>query len=128
MAQTILEFCMDPQKHEWIASVCGRLGIRVVQVEKKDYGQKLGTLAGISGFGREKTAYDGPQLPAEMLVFSGMNSDQVDAFLEAYREGGLPKVNLKAVITADNIFWTVNQLFMELMHEHLAFGAKYPSE
>ena len=124
MAQTILIFRLEQKKQALVSSICDRLGIRVVQVERKDYGQKLGALAGISGFAKEKTGYDGPELPAEMLVFSGMNSKQLDTFLDAYREGGLPKINLKAVITADNIFWPAQQLFLELMHEHLAFGGK----
>ena len=124
MAQVILEFAMAPEKHAFLSGVCKRLGIRLVQVPVRDYGQKLGTLAGISGFPREGKVYAGPQLSAEMLVFSGMNSDQVDAFLEAYREGGLPRVNLKAVVTPSNIFWTPGQLFLELMNEYLAFGEK----
>lgn len=124
MAQTILTFRLGKEKQGLIASVSRRLGIRVVQVDREDYGQKLGALAGINGFPKEKSVYDGPELPAEMLVFSGMNSAQVDAFLDAYRESGLPKINLKAVITPDNIFWSVQQLFMELMHEHMAFGGK----
>lgn len=124
MAQVILEFGIEPAKHELIATVCQGQGIRLVQVPKQDYGQKLGALAGIAGFPREKTMYDGLGLPAEMLVFSGMNSQQVDAFLDAYRQGGLPKIQLKAVITPSNIFWDAQQLFTELMNEHRAFGEK----
>lgn len=124
MAQTILTFRLEQEKRALVSSICGRLGIHVVQVERKDYGQKLGALAGISGFAKEKTKYDGPELPAEMLVFSGMTSQQLDEFLDAYREGGLPKINLKAVITPDNIFWSAQQLFLELMHEHLTLGGK----
>ena len=124
MGQTILEFRMDPAKHGLITSVCKAQGIRLVQVDRRDYRQKLGALAGISGFAKEKTVYEGPELPAEMLVFSGMNSDQVDAFLEAYRGGGLPKVNLKAVLTPSNICWNVQQLFLELMNAHRNFGER----
>lgn len=124
MPQTILEFRLDPKKHEFISTVCRQLSIRLVQVDRRDYGQKLGALAGISGFARERVVYDGPELPAEMMVFSGMNSDQVDVFLEAYQQGGLPKINLKAVITPNNIFWNVHRLFSELMNEHRAYGEK----
>lgn len=124
MAQTILEFRMDTAKHEGLVSICGKLGIRLIPVDKKDYGQKLGALADISGFGKEKILYDGPELPGEMLVFSGMASSQVDAFLDTYRASGLPKIGLKAIVTPSNVFWTPRQLFMELMNEHLAFGRK----
>lgn len=124
MAQTILEFRMEQNKHEAIAEICERLGIQTIEVPRRDYAQKLGALAGIAGFQREKKIYGGPELPAEMLVFSGMNSDQLDAFLAEYRACGLPVIGLKAVITADNVFWDVEMLFQELLSEHMKMPRK----
>lgn len=50
------------------------------QVEKSDYGQKLGAIAGITGFKKDGSRYSGADFPAELLVFSGINSSQMDIF------------------------------------------------
>jgi len=124
MAQTILEFRLDPDKHDAVKDICGRLGIRLIAAARKDYGQKIGALAGIKGFSRDGKVYSGPELPAEMLVFSGMNSEQVDVFLAEYKKSGTAPIGLKAVVTPDNVFWSVDELFRELMREHFIMGRK----
>ena len=48
--QKILLFGVAAQKVEKIIALCKTLGISVQQVEKSDYGQKLGAIAGITGF------------------------------------------------------------------------------
>lgn len=124
MAQTILLFRMDKDRKDAVQQVCSALNIRVIEVKRSDYAQKLGAIAGIDGFKREAHMYEGPELPAPMLVFSGMNSGQVDAFLDAYKKTGVESIGLKAVITANNIFWSVDQLARELLREHLFMGRK----
>ena len=106
MAQTILLFRINRDKYAVVQNVCRTLGIRIIDVARKDYSQKLGTLAQIQGFTREAKKYDGPEFPAEMLIFSEMNSDQVDVFLAEYKKAGVEPIALKAVITGNNIFWT----------------------
>ena len=83
MEQFILMFGLDKDKEKAVRTVCSRIGAVPVTVERRDYSQKLGTLAGVQGFSRDKTVYSGPNFPAEMLVFSGMNSTQVDVFLDS---------------------------------------------
>ena len=116
----ILTFQLQKEKEPAIASICKSLGIRLSAVPARDYAQKLGYLAGVKGFPREKSIYDGMPFPAEMLVFSGLNSDQVDAFLAEYKKTGLPAIGLKAIVTPHNVFWTAEALFRELMKEHLS--------
>lgn len=48
--QKILLFGVAAQKVEKIKALCKTIGISVQQVEKSDYGQKLGAIAGITGF------------------------------------------------------------------------------
>ena len=71
--------------------------------------------------------YDGPEFPAEMLIFSEMNSDQVDAFLAEYKKAGVEPIALKAVITGNNIFWTAERTQKELLREHLFMSNIYKS-
>lgn len=119
MEQFILMFGLDKDKEKTVRTVCSRIGAVPVTVERRDYSQKLGTLAGVQGFSRDKTVYSGPDFPAEMLVFSGMNSTQVDVFLAEYKKTGVPTVGLKAIVTPHNVFWTAEALFKELLKEHL---------
>lgn len=127
MAQTILLFRINRDKYAVIQNVCRTLGIRIIDVARKDYSQKLGTLAQIQGFTREAKKYDGPEFPAEMLIFSEMNSDQVDVFLAEYKKSGVEPIALKAVITGNNIFWTAERTQKELLREHLFMSNIYKS-
>ena len=127
MAQTVLLFRLDQDKYVAVRKVCKILGIRMIDVARKDYSQKLGSLAQIQGFTREAKKYDGPELPAEMLIFSEMNSDQVDAFLAEYKKAGVETIALKAVITGNNIFWTAERTQKELLREHLFMSNIYKS-
>jgi hypothetical protein len=124
MPQKILGFRIESEKRAALSRICVKLEIELVEVALRDYGQKLGVLAGVKGFVRDKTVYHGPELPGEMLVFSGMNSGQVDDFLAEYKKTGLAPIALKAVATPDNVFWSADALFRELMREHIAFGKK----
>ena len=121
MSQVILTFQLQKEKEDAMATICKPRGIKLLDVPVKDYAQKLGYLAGVKGFSREKAVYNGAPVPAEMLVFSGMDSEQVDIFLVEYKKTGLPAIGLKAVVTPHNVFWTADALFRELMKEHLAF-------
>ena len=109
MAQTILLFRINRDKYAVIQNVCRTLGIRIIDVARKDYSQKLGTLAQIQGFTREAKKYDGPEFPAEMLIFS------------------VEPIALKAVITGNNIFWTAERTQKELLREHLFMSNIYKS-
>ena len=124
MSQTILEFRLDRDKHSMLQGICARLGIKNICVGRRDYAQKLGALAGIEGFKKDGKKYEGPEFLAEMLVFSGMNSAQVDVFLDEYKKTGLASIGLKAVVTADNVFWSAEKLYQEVMREHMVFTAK----
>lgn len=119
MAQFILMFGLNKDKEAVVRAAGSTIGATVVAVPRKEYSQKLGTLANVQGFSRNKTAYSGPDFPAEMLVFSGMNSAQVDAFLAAYKKAEIPAIGLKAIVTPHNVFWTAEELFRELLKEHM---------
>lgn len=67
--QKILLFSVAAQKVEKIKALCKTLGISVQQVEKSDYGQKLGAIAGITGFKKDGSRYSGADFPAELWSF-----------------------------------------------------------
>lgn len=121
MAQIILTFGLEKEKFRAVRITAQRNQIQVKEISRKDYSQKLGVLAGIQGFSKEKVIYNGPDFPLEMMVFSGIDSAQIDAFMADYKQTGTKPVPLKAIITPHNIFWTAETLFKELWKEHLSF-------
>lgn len=114
MAQIILTFGLGKEKIKVVRSIAQKNRIQIKEISRKDYNQKLGALAGIQGFAKEKVIYNGPDFPLEMIVFSGIDSAQIDSFLADYKQTGAQTVPLKAIITPQNIFWTVEALFKEL--------------
>lgn len=121
MDQIILTFGLGKEKIKVVRSIAQKNRIQIKEISRKDYNQKLGALAGIQGFAKEKVIYNGPDFPLEMIVFSGIDSAQIDTFLADYKQTGAQPVPLKAIITPQNIFWTVETLFKELWKEHLSF-------
>lgn len=114
----VLLFHIEPATCRQIESICRSLHIQTVKVKPTSYEQTLGYLAGISGFNRQNKTYTGPEFPSEMLVFAGMDSELVDAFLDAYKKASIPPIGLKAILTQHNIFWTATALYKELFKEH----------
>ena len=47
--------------------------------------------------------------------------EKLDVLLKSMKNGVIPQVALKAVLTAQNCFWTFAQLFQELEEEHQHF-------
>ena len=121
MAQIILTFGLEKEKLRAVRSTALKNGMQVKEISRINYGQKLGFLAGIQGFHKEKTNYIGPDFPLEMMVFSGTDSTQMDAFLADYKQTGGASIPLRAIITPHNIFWTAEALYQELFKEHLRF-------
>ena len=82
----ILLFGVSTQKDRAVRVAAEKIGVDVTAVNRRDYGQKIGTLAEISGFHKNGKIYNGPDFAMEMLVFSGMDSQQVDVDRQ-FREG-----------------------------------------
>ena len=117
----ILLFHVAQHKAEQIEHLCRKLNIRTSKIKPSSYSQKLGYLAGISGFSRENVSYIGFDFPSEMMVFSGMDSDLLDRFLDEYKTASIPPIGLKAVLTPHNIFWNAKDLYKELSKEYQSF-------
>lgn len=120
----ILLFGLKKEKNRAVCKAAQKIGADVITVARKDYGQKIGALAGIKGFSMERKSYEGPDFATEMMIFSGMDPQQVDMFLAEYKATGEAPVALKAIITPHNVFWTAEALFRELMKEHVQFRGK----
>ena len=106
------------QKEQAFLTLCRELDIKTQKLKNDDMNRLIGQLVGISvkcSIPAEK-APENCRLP-ETLIFSGMDSDSLDRFLDAYKAKKLQPVSLKAVVTPSNITMTLYQLLRELQ-EH----------
>lgn len=111
------------------------LGFRIKLVEKEEYGQPLGVLAGLdketeaeslTDLGEEKitsapaSGLHGERVDFsdEMAVMAGFTSAQVDLFILALRKKGVGRIDYKAVLTPTNRSWDSVKLYQEIKKEH----------
>lgn len=120
----ILLFNIEPSKVALIKSICEGMGIQPIAIYKNQYGEKIGALAGLKGFAPSMSVYSGEDIAAEMMIFCGITSEELDEFLQRYRELKIPPISLKAMVTPHNISWSVAELYRELSQEHKFFHSK----
>lgn len=118
----ILLFHVSEDKRIKIEKLCKEEGIRVILVDKEEYGETLGSLGGIQGFRKNGKPYQGKELPSDMMVFSGMESGKLDIFLQKYKAAQIAPIPLKAMITMYNVNWDAKKLYEELCEEHQALN------
>ena len=118
--QKVLLFNIEGERRAAAEAVCKKLGMQAVAVSPDRCGSPVGSLVGIGGLpslpkGRSERRFFG-----EMLLFYGLDSAQLDRFLEEYRMTGAAPVRLKAVMTPHNMSWSAAQLYEELEREDKA--------
>ena len=128
-----------------LKSVLVRMGIRIRNIGPDQVMETVGYLAGVEGFtaaetkeqaekaGTEETKDQaeqaepaGPDLaviPVQMMVLKQFSDKRLNELLVNLRKAGVPKVELKAVLTENNSRWTFYHLYEELKEEHEAMTA-----
>ncbi|MFR5601090.1 MAG: DUF3783 domain-containing protein [Lachnospiraceae bacterium] len=121
--ETVLYY--HPGKAPHIGKLKGvlvQMGVRIKNITPEQTGELVGYLAGIPGFEPQAEGTPaGDMIPEEMLVMKNFSSGRMDQLLMGLRKAGVPKINLKAVITEQNSKWTFYQLYQELKEEHESF-------
>jgi hypothetical protein len=97
-----------------LKTVLIRMGIRIRNISSDQMNQTVGYLAGIEGF--DETAFE------EILVMKNFSNRRVDELLLNLRRAGVPKVQLKAVVTDTNCKWRFYDLYEELKEENEAMS------
>ena len=125
--KTIYLNVLDENKKKDILLVCQRLGVKVENIGSDSLnktllnifaGNKVNNLNNIEAFNSQgsKKAPTLYNLP-EFMIFNGFADEELDEFLHAYRVAGIPKIQLKAVVTPFNIGWTLYELIEHLKEE-----------
>lgn len=110
----------DKKKLREIQMMAMAVKLRMKIVEKDDYLQPIGYLAGDKGIEPTEARYEGGDLQKEMLVFAYLTEDHLNQMLFLMKKSGIAPVDYKAVLTATNKNWTVPELYAELQREHEA--------
>lgn len=112
----VLTYNLDATAAAKLDDVCKRQGVRIRAVALYEYALPVGALAGIP-VSKQPEANPVMGFSDPMLVMCHMLSPQLDAFLQGLRDGGVPRVALKAILTPFNVAWSSIQLHDELVKE-----------
>lgn len=116
----------NTSKTAMMKGVLVRMGVRIKNITGEQTGQTVGFLAGFDGY--EERAFDeGAEFPVieeEMLVMKNFTNRRIDELLSGLRRAGVPKIELKAVVTETNCGWTFYELYEELKKEREAMTKK----
>ena len=118
MKKTVLLYNFNKTRLQLVRKSLAPLGCTVKTVVKKDYSQPIGYLVGAEGISPCKEKYSGSGFSDEMLVMHGLGSEMIDVLIAALRNGGVGKVDLKAVVTQSNINWDSIMLYGEIKKEY----------
>ena len=98
----------DKERTDKVKFIFVLMGIKIKTVEKEDYLQKIGALAGVEGIERTEEIYEGEGFDEEMLVLNHLTDPQMNRML----------IPLKAALTPTNVHWNTLELHDELVREH----------
>ena len=65
-----------------------------------------------------------PPVTKEAIILCGFDHKVVNLLLDSIRRGRLKNVPLKAMLTPNNISWTIETILQELSKEHEYFHKK----
>lgn len=122
MKESVLLFhFQDKESVTEIRKLLLPLGISVLPIDRAQYHQPLGALAGIPEITPAAGSYRGKELSDKMLVFAGISNFKIDIILSGLIRQQIGPIPYKAVLTPTNQYWTPPICFEELKREHEAF-------
>lgn len=101
-----------------VKGVLVRMGIRIRNIAPDQAVQTVGYLAGLDGFEEQPVPEKIPDMDEEILVMLNFTSSRIDELLRQLKKAGIPKIELKAVVTETNCKWTFYKLYQEIKEEH----------
>ena len=98
------------------------LKIQVKKVEKEDFNQPIGFLAGIKGVEPVAEKFDGDGFDEEMIVMHNFTNKTIDSLIKALNKCGVGRIPLRrissAVITPTSKDWDSLTLIKALKADH----------
>lgn len=120
----------QPERGRLLEKSVSHMGITCVPITPAHFRQTVGHLAKLKGFpAKPQSPLEmPPSITQEVMVICHFPEKKLEELLTAMKQGLVPRVALKAVLTAQNSFWTFAQLFEELYEEHLNFYSQDDSD
>lgn len=115
----ILAFGLTETELKKLRALCEITELRLTAVEESEYGSVLGAFIGL--LPPNPPAPHDP-LPAKMLVFGFVPDAMLQYVLNRLRAEDIASGSYKAVLTPNNVFMTVPELFEELRREREELG------
>ena len=100
-----------------------RLGIRVKMVSPDSYSLTIGELLEQKNPSTQNNDKNVNIFPEEMMVMINLSNQTMDRLLSGIRQVGLGQIQLKAVLTEQNIKWNSIELHDELLKEYHKYNS-----
>lgn len=114
----VLLYNIEKRKSIEIKNLCRKMNVGYTDVDKSDYGYRLGYLLNIDD---NSVKAEGDDFSGEMMLLVDFNNGMLDLFLALLRKKKCT-VDLKAVLTDTNKNFTSYELFSEISKEHEAMS------
>lgn len=118
------------EKGKVLEKAARRMGFDFTPILPQNVLQTVVYLAKIKGFPQRKISVleNLPSIPVDVMVMCNFTDDNLNHLLRMMKNGELPSVALKAVLTSQNCFWTFAHLVKELEEEHRDFMEREEEE
>lgn len=97
------------------SKACSVAGAELVTISKADIHKKVEYIIGESK--NPAPMKDSDDVITELMIFDGFTSDNLDVFLDAYKQTKAPTVTYKAMVTPINKKWSLTYLYSHLVEE-----------
>lgn len=113
----------EEEKSQTVGTILGlsQEDIEEIQALRKD--EKSGDVSH-----EEQEGAEAAPVTMEAIVLCGFASSSVNQLLNAVRRGPLKNIPLKAMVTPNNIAWTIERVLQELSKEHEYFANRKKGE
>ncbi|MGN1113514.1 MAG: DUF3783 domain-containing protein [Oscillospiraceae bacterium] len=113
----VLNCNLSDEQSEKLGSILEQHNVKSIIVQQCDMDKPVGFLLGFRGFSEDTEKHEDTASDEQCLVFSGIQKNQVFSIINDLKAGGL-NIPLKAIATASNQKWSLNQLIEQLKAEH----------
>jgi hypothetical protein len=117
MKPTLLCYRISTEDCHKLKSMLALLNFEVILIQRADYLQPIGYLAGLAGYNRVPASYKGSEFAESMLIMVNMKEAQADQLLTMLKMPGMPVFKRKVMLTDTNRNWTSVALYEHISKE-----------
>lgn len=114
MKKTLLVYRLkDVENYSSIINILALMNIELYEIDEQMIHLKIKDI-----LNRKIKKKRNQSLSMPMLVFSGMTGEDIDVLLKAFKNGNVPFIPLKAMVTATNLNWSFEYLYNHVYEEY----------